>query len=279
MASQTARGTVRLNVDELGLEVTLRFTPDPEGGADWTADSLGKIVSDARINSVSSRILSDAVGKFQEAKAPVSVIIAQGQAPSSGAPEEAKWLPLETPPEFIPFQAAVISEAPSPQLFRVRVERVTRERIVKKPGLLPFLPPKEEKVSETEKVERRDPVTLDGRVQRSFWAPADTCVAQLMAAKTGKPGKNIYGKVIPAIQDDDTAFYLGSGLEREKGEILTRAAGWVRVGTQWADLVPFAKHVFNLRISGDGTTLLLDFTPGDKRLPFPDVGTILQEAK
>ncbi|TFG83498.1 MAG: DUF342 domain-containing protein [Spirochaetales bacterium] len=132
---------------------------------------------------------------------------------------------------------------------------------------------------ETEKVEHRDPVTLDGRVQRSFWAPADTCVAQLMAAKTGKPGKNIYGKVIPAIQDDDTAFYLGSGLEREKGEILTRAAGWVRVGTQWADLVPFAKHVFNLRISGDGTTLLLDFTPGDKRLPFPDVGTILQEAK
>ncbi len=278
MALQVAKGELKLDVDELGLEAAFEFTPDPEGGAEWTADSLAKALSDSRINAVPTKLIADTIQKFAGAKAPLRVCMARGTMPSSGQPEEADWLPLETPEEYKAFQDKVLAEAAPPELFRIRVERVTRERIVKKAGFLPFLKGKEEKVVESEKVERKEPVILDRKVLRSFWAPADTLVARLNAPKPGKAGKSIYGKPVPAPQDDDPAFYLGVGLERGKGEISTKAAGWVRVGTRWADIVPFAPHTIALRRSDDGTTLLLDLVPGDRRLPPPDTRAILAQA-
>ncbi len=278
MALQVAKGELRLDVDELGLEAAFEFSPDSEGGAEWTADALAKALSDARINGVPAKLIADTMQKFAGAKAPLRVTMARGAMPSSGLPEEAEWLPLETPVEYAAFQDKALAEAPPPELFRIRVERVSRERVVKKAGILPFLRGKEEKIVETEKIERKEPVVLDRKVQRSFWAPADTLVARLHAPKPGKAGKSVYGKPVPAPQDDDPAFYLGAGLERGKGEISTKAAGWVRIGSRWADLVPFAPHTISLRKSEDGTTLLLDLVPGDKRLPPPEAGAILAQA-
>lgn len=271
-------GDVKLVVDELGLEASLRFTPDVRGGASWTADALAKVLSEARVPVPPAAHLDAAIETFARAKAPVLVAVAKGQAPLPGTPEQVEWAAVDTPPEFAEFEAKALRDAGPPAIFRIRVDRVARERTVKKPAALPFLPPKTETVVEYEKIEIKEPIAVDGHVVRGFWAQADALVGKIVAAKPGKPGKSLYGKPINPVHDDGQAFLLGKGLARVKGDIRTEAAGFVRIGRRWADLVPFASHAYAIRRSDDGATLLLDFKPGNPSLPLPDAAAILAEA-
>jgi len=277
MAGLAIRGEIKLLIDELGLEAAFHFNPD-QAGAEWGSDGLTRMLAEARIAGVPGRRIDEILQSFAKSKQAAVEVVARGQAPEAGLPEYAEWADLPTPPEFQAFADETIAAATSPELFRIRVERVARERIVKKPGALPFLPPKEEKVVEFEKVEIREPIAVDTRVIRVFWAPKGTLVAKTAPARPGKAGKNVYGKPIPPPPSDDAVFHLGKGLSRVKGEIVADEAGFVRIGARWADLLPFRSGEYSIRLSDDGSTVLLDYSPGDKRLPPPDAGPILQEA-
>ncbi|OHD82366.1 MAG: hypothetical protein A3J97_06665 [Spirochaetes bacterium RIFOXYC1_FULL_54_7] len=278
MAGITAKGTLELLVDGLGIEAILKFTPNAEGGAEWTAESLQKIVAEARLTGLPPRRIDEVLSIFAKARTTVSEVIVRGQLPLPGAPEEAAWMDFSTPGDYFPFESRAMATAGAPELFTVQMEKIARERQVKKPGALPFLPSRIETVVEYEKVERRHPVSVDTKVLRSFWVPAGTVVARLLAPRIGKPGKDIFGKVIPADRDEDVSFYLGHGLSRGKGEILCDESGFIRVGSRWADVLPFSGHRVSLRISEDNAAVLLDFIPGDKRLPVPDALALLEEA-
>jgi uncharacterized protein (DUF342 family) len=277
MAGTTIRGDLKLLVDELGLEASFHFTPSP-GGAEWSADGVARLLAEARVTGVQARRVEEMLQAFAKAKAPAVEVAARGQTPEPGIPEYAEWMDLETPPEYLPFGDESIAEAPPPQLFRVRTDRVARERIVKKPGALPFLPPKEEKIVEYDKVEVREPIAVDTKVIRHFWAPKGATVARTSPSRPGKSGKNVYGKPMPPALAEDASFHLGRGLLKEKGDILTEEAGFVRVGARWADVVPFRAGEYSVKLSEDGATVLLDYSPGDKRLPPPDAEPILKEA-
>jgi uncharacterized protein (DUF342 family) len=279
MAGISAKGSVELLVDGLGIEAILKFTPDPEGGADWTAESLQKIVAEARLTGLPPRRIDEVLSNFVKARAAVSEVIIRGQLPLPGSPEEAEWMDFSTPEDYLPFESRAMATAGAPELFTIQIEKIAHERKVKKPGALPFLPSKVETVIEYEKVERRKPVSVDTKVLRSFWAPAGTVVARLLPPRTGKPGKDIFGKVIPSDRDENTSFHLGHGLSRVRNEVVCDESGFIRVGSRWADVVPFAGHRVALRVSEDNAAVLLDFTPGDKRLPVPDARALLEEAR
>ncbi|MCP5453389.1 MAG: DUF342 domain-containing protein [Spirochaetaceae bacterium] len=278
MAGATFRGETTLLVDELGLRASFHFEPSADG-PELAVDGLARKLTEARIAGVQGRRLDEIAKAFAAAKAPVTETAASGHAPEAGLPESVEWAEPSTPDEYLPFEAEILSAAPPPELYRVRVERVARERVVKKPSALPFLPPKEEKVVEYEKVELREPVGVDTRVIMSFWAPKGATVATLAPPRPGKPGKSVYGKPIPAPRVEDSAFNLGKGLSRAKNEVRTDAGGFVRVGERWADLVPFGAGDYSVRLSDDGATALLDYTPGDRRLPPPDASAILEDAR
>ena len=216
---------------------------------------------------------------FSKARAPVSEVMIRGQLPLPGSPEAAEWMDFSTPEDYLPFESRAIATAGAPELYIVQVEKLARERKIKKPGAFPFLPSKVETVIEYEKVERRRPVAVDTKVLRSFWAPAGTVVARLVPPRIGKPGKDIFGKIIPADRDEDVGFHLGQGLSRVKNEIICDESGFIRVGNRWADVIPFAGHQLSLGVSADNAAILLDFIPGDKRLPIPDTQSLLEEAR
>ena len=278
MAGTTVKGDIRLLVDGLELEASLSFEPSPDG-AEWAIEGLTRLIAEARIVGVTGRRLEEALQAFSKTRAPAIEIVARGQAPEPTIPETAEWTDATTPAAFQPFESAIIVDAPSPNLHKVRVDRVARERIIKKSGLLPFLPAKTEKVVEYEKIEVREPVNIDTQVVRSFWTPKEAIVARLIPSRPGKPGKNVYGKPIPAERTDDPAFYVGSGLTRGKGQLIAAESGFVRVGARWADLVPFSAGTYSTRLSPDGSTVLLDYSPGDKRLPPPDAEAVYKEAQ
>ena len=274
-----AKGNVELLVDGLGIEAILKFSPNDEDGAEWTVESLQKVIAGARLAGLPPRRLEEVLSGFSRARTPVSEVIIRGQLPLPGTPVEAEWMDFSTPEAYLPFESRAIATAGAPELFTVQVEKIARERQVKKPGVFPFLPPKVQTIIEYEKVERRKPVSVDTKVLRSFWAPSGAVVARLLPPRLGKPGKDIFGKIIPADRDEDVDFHLGHGLSRGKNEIICGESGFIRVGMRWADLVPFAGHRVSLSVSADNAAVLLDLIPGDKHLPAPDAQALLEEAR
>jgi uncharacterized protein (DUF342 family) len=55
-------------------------------------------------------------------------------------------------------------------------------------------------------------------------------------------------------------------------------SGFVRIGDNWADIVPLAKHSCKINTGSDGLTLFFTFVPGDKRFAPPSGEQILAEA-
>lgn len=277
MAGASIRGEVRLLIDEVGLEAAFHFSPAPDG-TEWSADGLTRLLTESRVSGVPGRRVEEILASFSKARQAAVEIAAKGQVPESGIPEYAEWMDIKTPPEFLVFEDETVAKAAPPELFRIKTERIARERMVKKPGAFPFLPAKEEKIVEYDKIETREPLDVDTRVIRYFWAPKGTVVARTAPSRPGKAGKNVFGKPIPPPQADDAAFHLGAGLAKDKIDIVATESGFIRVGSRWADLVPFRAGEYSVRLSADSSTVLLDYSPGDTRLPPPDAATLLREA-
>ncbi len=278
MAQAVVKGVVALTIDELELEASLSFTPDPNG-AEWSAEKLQRLAMDARLSGFSQKRAEEILAKFARAKGPVKELVAQGQAPEPARPEEPEWAQLAVPPELVVLVDASLHEAAEPELYRIRVETIRSEKIVTKRAALPFLPPKKEKVAVSEKREVRERTYPDLTLVKTGYARKGERLAILAPAQAGKPGKNIYGRPLPPSGgDEDPAFITGRGIDRRKNELYAEYDGVLRAGTRWAELIPLGAHVFSVNRSSDGATYSLSYEPGDPRLPAPTPAAILAEA-
>ena len=187
MAQSAAKGDLALDVDEDELEASLTFTPDKDG-AEWTAEKILRVLMDARIGGFNQKRAEELTQKFGRAKGKLKEVVASGTPAEPPRPELPEWADMPMPPELSELVASVAAEAPPPLLYKLRVETVKVERTVRKPGALPFLPPKVEKVQAIEKRERREQVFPDATVIRTGWASRGERVGILSQAKPGKPG-------------------------------------------------------------------------------------------
>ncbi|MDP3179049.1 MAG: FapA family protein, partial [Spirochaetaceae bacterium] len=173
--------------------------------------------------------------------------------------------------------AAIVSDTPPPELYRTRTEMVQVERTVRKPAALPFLPPKIEKEVFLEKRERREQILVDTTVLGFGWAARGDRLCILSSARPGREGRNIYGAFIPP-DDDDGSFLLGSGVARNRNELVAGVTGVARWGKRWVEVVPVLDHRWEVEASPDGATYFLSFTPGDRRLLPPQAADVIARA-
>jgi uncharacterized protein (DUF342 family) len=276
MAQSTAKGSLTLTIDVDELRASLGFVPDPSG-AEWTAEKVLRVLMDARIGGFNQRRAEDLVQKFGRAKAPLSEVVASGQAPEQPVPEAPEWCELPAPPGIAGLISSVALESPPPIVYKSRIETVKTEKMVKKAGALPFLPSKLEKVVSTERVEKKERVYPDPTVIRSGFAKKGERIGILSISKPGKQGKTIFGKPLQPVAEEG-AFLLGAGVSRNRNELLAEYDGAVRMGERWVDVVPLPSHSWSLEPSADGATCFLNYTPGDPRLPAPSVDDILRKA-
>lgn len=276
MAQAGAKGDIALTIDELGLEASLRFTPDPNG-AEWTADKLMRLVMDARVGGFNQKKAEDLLSKFSRSRGQATEVLARGQPPEEPRSEEPEWADLVPPPELDAIVAATIADTAPPELYKIRIETTRVERKVKKPAPLPFLPPKIETVVEQEKHEVRERVYPDAEVVKTGFARKGERICILSLAKPGKAGKSIFGKPIPP-QGRDNVFILGKGVVRNKNEVVADSDGVVRGGSRWVEVIPLAMPSWSVSRSQDGATWFLDLAPGDLRLPAPDAAAIVKAA-
>jgi hypothetical protein len=277
MAQAVAKGDLVLSIREDELEASIEFTPSP-GGAEWTAEKLMRVLMDARIGGYNQKRAEELVQKLARAKGKTKEIVASGEAPQEPRPELPEWCELPIPAEYESLARALAYESPLPELFKVRFETVKVEKKVKKPSALPFLAPKIETVTSTERRELREPVHPDTTILSVGWASKGARLGVLSQSKPGKPGRTIFGKPIPA-ETVDATFYLGNGVSRNRSELLADIDGVVRIGGRWVDVVPLPRHSWSVALSSDGTTCLLNYTPGDPRLPAPAASEILLKAR
>lgn len=278
MAGTIIKGAVSIELDALELEAKLRFVPAKDG-EDWNAERVLQLIAEKRISPApSSRAVEDLLQKLLKVKESTAAVLARGTPPDEPVGERVVWSDLPVPEELADAARELLSRAPPPELHRVRVEKIKRETVVKKPSPLPFLPAKEEVVVSYDKKEIREPAAVDPSVQDQGYAEKGQKVGTLAAPKPGKPGKSVFGKTIPAPMLADGDFLVGAGLERDKSELRATVSGVLRIGAGWADLLPLARPKWSVEKDADGITAVLRFEPGAKSLPLPNPADVIAAA-
>ncbi|MDR2069592.1 MAG: FapA family protein [Spirochaetaceae bacterium] len=280
MANIIAKGTASIVINAQETEAKLVFAPDPEG-LGWDIDALLKLIGEQRLSPLPQpKTLEPFLQKAAKAKTkePVESVIFEGVPPEAALPEQITWEALPVPADVAPHAEALLAKAPAPELYQTRIEKIKHEQVVKKPAKLPFMPPKEEVVLTWDKKETREAVTVNPGIKETKYAEKGKKLGTFIPAKPGKPGKNVFGRPVPPPVLQDGAFHLGAGLVREKNEIRSLYSGVLRIGENWADLIPLAKPVWSVAPGSDGVTLFLKFEPGDRVFPPPRASDILTAA-
>ena len=278
MAAVLATGSASISVNSDETEARLLFTPDPNGDG-WDVSAVNKLAADKNLGAnPDQKAVETFLSKASRAKnsEPLEMVYAQGILPEKPVPEKVNWAALPVPEDMAPYQEETLKKAGAPQVYRITVEKIKHESNVKKPHSL--IPGKEETSVTWEKKETREKVDVDASVLEVKYAEKGTVLGTVTPPVPGKNGRSIYARPIPPATMENANFLLGDGIARGKNDLTAMASGFVRIGDNWADIVPLAKHSFKISTGTDGLTLFLSFEPGDKRFTPPKGEQILSEA-
>ncbi len=266
------RGTITLEVSPDKMTAVAVYSGDPNG-EEHTPDSILKMAAKEHISEgVSRREITDHLDRINRKNlAKETFTISEGIPPQDEAPETVTWEDIAVPEHLAEVAERTLAEA---RAAHIRVERSRKvEKIVKKKTLLGT---KQEKVTETEKY--FDRIYIDPTLLKSGFAREGTKIGNLEARKPGVSGIDVYSQIIPAKKATDPEFYPGSGVSKQRGELLATLTGLVRIGKNWVDIVPFAPHDWEVTLSKDQATALLQFNPGTKQVERPEPAAIRAKA-
>jgi uncharacterized protein (DUF342 family) len=273
------KGNLNIDIDEQGFEARVTIVPD-ESGEDLSVDGLLSTLAKKRVREgIDTEAVEKAFRTLARKKGEsVSFVAAAGIPPKPPEAESIDFEPRPTPPRLQKVADIVLSRAPQPVGFRVREERVKREKKVLKKPALPFLPPQEEVQIVVEKKLVREPVAIDPAVAATGFVEKGSLVAKIRPGRPGKEGKSVYGRLVPPPREGQPGFLFCEGLERTANEVRATTAGFLRKGATWCDVVAFRDHVVGITASPDGATCLLSFEPGDAAAPAPTADEIITRA-
>ncbi len=274
------KGDLKLEIDKQGLEARVTIVANPRGADLSTASLLAMLDGKKVREGIDTEAIDKGIRSLARGTGePVSFVAAAGVLPQPPGAEEIDFEANPIPPHLSGIARAVLSKAPKPKGFRLREERVRREKKVLRKAALPFLPPREEVEVVVEKKLVREDVDIDPTVTATGFVRKDALVARIHPGKPGKEGRNIFGKPVPVQRVPQSAFLFCEGLTRTGGEVKAAATGFLRRGSTWADVVAFRDHAVHLTASADGATCLLSLEPGDPQAPHPSAEEIISQSR
>jgi uncharacterized protein (DUF342 family) len=268
------KGSVRLDIDRLGLEARVTLTPGV-GGTEVSPDTVRELLSQRGVSEgVIQEEIERAFRTVQRKAAPVVFIAARGLPPQACEPEACVLQPLSLPANLKAAAERIISGARPPEVFRVRLERVRAEKNTgKRAGLFSK---KQEAQPVWEMKPIREPVSVDPAVSEKGYVRKGSVVAGIKPAVPGKDGRSIYGKTILVPRAEKGGILLGANTSRTDTEVKAAASGILRKGADWLDVIPFQAHEVTLSV--EGATCHLSFAPGSAGAPPLDIPAVLAEA-
>ena len=275
----TITATVELQTDESGLKATLTMVKDPAGQT-WTAAGIITLIKQ---KNIAATMDADAIRRKVEQMASareerVVMTVAEGLAPGPAEPERARFGDFAVPAELADQIKRVVAAAANPEIIHHRSRKIQKQQIRRKKAALPFLKPREERVMVTETEQIPERVYVDPTVEQTGWVTEGTSIGKVSPQKTGTPGRNVFGAIIHPKPVSDPHFYCGQGLRRQGEDITATASGILRVGANWADVVPFRPHSGGVELSEDKVSAYYVFEPGAPDADLPSTAEILAAA-
>jgi hypothetical protein len=277
MAAVAMRGDVSIAVSPDETEAKLVFVPDATARL-WDVVSINGLIEETGFPAADKEKLRTFLTATARSHTSAEFVFAEGIAPQLPVPEQVVWGRVDFPPDIRPLVKETLAKAGPPSLSRTKTERFKTEKVIRKPGGLPFLSSKEEKVVSWDKRNISEPVQVDPAIQKVGFVERGLRAGVVTPPVAGKPGKTIFGKRIMPPLLEIREFLLGYGLVRRNDEIHSTVSGILRIGGNWADVVPLAKSSWEITIGQDGVTLYLRFSPGSAAFPPPSAREILAAA-
>ena len=271
-------GILKVEIPNPALSVVLTFETSGDGD-EWTAERLAETIRERGVSVPTVDTLNGFLRKASAANGTYQDTVIEGTPPETPSPETVSWnTDLALPEELKETQQRVLAKAASPQITREVKEKVEKTKTVAKKGLLGIGAGKTESVTVTETQVREEKVYIDPTVQTVYSVEADQVLGTVVPPEPGAPGVDVYGRPVPAKQLADPRFYPGEHVGRKGNELVALREGFLRIGRNWVDIVPFAPHRWEVELSADQATCYLRLTPGHQESPAPSGREILDAA-
>lgn len=281
MSEPVLKGSIELRVSEDELSAHLIFTPQQEG-KEWNMQALLSLLGEEGITEGFDQYsLREVMNSFADAEEgnPREAKLAEGIPPKEGKPETVQWEESSIPKEVEEEAERVFAAADPPKITKTVTEKVKFTKKVEKKPKLPFMKPKEELVTTTEKRSREVPVKIDPEILATAWVEAGQKIATIKPAEPGEMGKTVRGTPIMPEDPQGPVVYPGRGVEGKRNELAATEKGFLRRGKNWVEVIPFSQHNWELETSKDNATLYFHFMPGHKLSEAPSVEQILERVK
>ncbi|MFO7731284.1 MAG: flagellar assembly protein A [Spirochaetia bacterium] len=278
------KGRLKISVDQAHLTATLVFKADSQGKV-WNLPKIKNLLEEKGIvEGVSEEALTSAVEKLNYIhEETVSQVIAQGTPPRPPSSPEYSWKLQPVPEELQQDADWILEKASEPYITTKKQERVQVEKQVQKKSTLPFGKAKQETVKKWETRVTEEPVQVDPLVVETGWTEAEALIAEISNVEEGVLGRSVYGKpiTVPETPADKPAdkVYLGRGVKETAEALYATHSGFVRRGKNWVEVLPFQHHKWELTVSKDQASCLLQFSPGKKDARPPKAEQIVAAAK
>jgi len=275
-----AQGSASISINAQETEARLTFIPD-SGGIEWDAAAINKLAAEKNLRAFPDlKALEAFLHKASRDKThePLEMVFCHGIEPENPVNEHVSWETLPIPPDMASFQKEALDGAEPPRVCRIKVEKVKHEKKVKKPGALPFMPSKEEIEVTWERKEIREEVAVNPGVLEVKYALKGTKLGTITPSTPGKLGKSVFGRPIPPALSGDGSYLLGDGIAKGKNDLVAQVSGFLRIGENWADMVPLSKPEWRINTGNDGLTLFFQFEPGASRFAPPAGEEVLAAA-
>lgn len=259
-------------MDQQGLEARLALASAGQG-PEWTPEGVRAFLASRGIRG---EVDPRGIEKLFAAGG-AAVTVATGIPAEPSSPPRLTMQPAATPPELAAASEQALDRGRPPRVFQRTTETVRVERTVPRKRRLPFLAAQERKEVRLRKREVRRPAEVEPVELGRGYAAEGQLIGTIVPARGGRPGRDVYGRQIPAPSGEDGAgVCLGEELTDLGGEIRARSAGFYRYGKNWVELVPYSRHEFSVGPSSDRRECLLDFKPGTPSAALPPAQEILR---
>jgi len=256
------KGKITVEISDDYLSAYLLFTPNPEGKS-WTQKQINDYLDDQGVvYGLDDEAISRAYKDFCEKKSFKSDVIARGTPPETPKPARVELHENKIPPEILSVMKEALKEAPAPKI----------EILEDSEAKGPFKKDKDKKRT----------VPINPKVLHHGYYRKGEELGVYYDVFEGKAGTSVEGhSITPGVpQKKDKVFHLGKGLKKDKeNKVCAEYNGFLRIGENWADMVPFNDHTIELSLSKDKSNCILSIEPGLKHLSPPPVEHIFEMAE
>ena len=211
---------------------------------------------------------------------PREVLAAEGTLPQPGASERLVLLEHpHVPPELRGKAKRLFREYGAPRARRSVCETVTVRRPSGRRGLFGIVGGRTEWKEVTEEREREIAGTVVRKLRAVRMVPEGALIARIEPQRLGRPGRTVTGESIPARRPVDPWVYAGDYVRIEGRDVYAEAHGFLRVGPNWLDIVPYRRHDWRITLSPDRGDCRLTYTPGEDFDSRPSADAVLEEAR